>query len=152
MTAGAIQAYITTTATTATTTKFRQLVPLLANRDISLMRRGRLYSRCVQSSMLHRSETWPVRKQPVLLTGTLSFTITLHIHLTILISARWSATSFSFLYRWKHDTLEYTVCTLSELRQAASVADGAADEMTHDVVHQQLDVLHSFVRTGASHE
>jgi len=29
--------------------------------------------------------------------GMLSFTLTLHIHLTILISARWSATSFSFL-------------------------------------------------------
>jgi len=29
--------------------------------------------------------------------GTLSVTLTLHIHLTILISARWSATSFSFL-------------------------------------------------------
>jgi len=43
--------------------KFRQLVPLLTNRDISLIRRGRLYSSCVQSSMLHRSETWPVRKE-----------------------------------------------------------------------------------------
>jgi len=31
------------------------------------------------------------------LLGTLSFTWTLHIHLTIFISARWSATSFSFL-------------------------------------------------------
>ena len=31
------------------------------------------------------------------LLGTLSFTLTLHIRLTILISARWSATSFSFL-------------------------------------------------------
>jgi len=31
------------------------------------------------------------------LLGTLSFTLTLHIHLTILISAHWSATSFSFL-------------------------------------------------------
>ena len=31
------------------------------------------------------------------LLGTLSFTLTLHIHLTILISARWSATSFSLL-------------------------------------------------------
>ena len=31
------------------------------------------------------------------LLGTLSFTLTLHIYLTILISARWSATSFSFL-------------------------------------------------------
>jgi len=30
--------------------KFRQLVPFLINRDISLIRRGRLYSSCVQSS------------------------------------------------------------------------------------------------------
>jgi len=37
--------------------KFRQLVPLLTNRDISLVRRGRLYSSCVRSSMLHGSET-----------------------------------------------------------------------------------------------
>jgi len=31
--------------------KFRQLIPLLANKDISLKVRGRLYSSCVQSSM-----------------------------------------------------------------------------------------------------
>jgi len=37
--------------------KFRQLVPLLTNRDISLI------SSCVQSSMLHGSEAWPVRKE-----------------------------------------------------------------------------------------
>ena len=43
--------------------KFRQLVPLLTNRDISLIRRGRLYSSCVQSSTLYGSETWPVRKE-----------------------------------------------------------------------------------------
>ena len=43
--------------------KFRQLVPLLTNRDTSLIRRGRLYSSCVRSSMLHGSETWPVRKE-----------------------------------------------------------------------------------------
>ena len=43
--------------------KFRQFVPLLTNRDISLIRRGRLYSSCVESSMLHGSETWPVRKE-----------------------------------------------------------------------------------------
>ena len=43
--------------------KFRQLVPLLTNRDISLIRCWRLYSSCVRSSMLHRSETWPVRKK-----------------------------------------------------------------------------------------
>jgi len=42
--------------------KFRQLVPLLTNRDISLVRRGRMYSSCVQSSVLHGSETWPVIK------------------------------------------------------------------------------------------
>jgi len=43
--------------------QFRQLVPLLTNRDISWIRRGRLYSSCVQSNMLHGSETWPVRKE-----------------------------------------------------------------------------------------
>jgi len=37
--------------------KFRQLVPLLTNKDISLIMRGRLYSSWVRSSMLHRSET-----------------------------------------------------------------------------------------------
>jgi len=41
----------------------QQLVPLLTNRDISLIRRGRLYSSCVRSSMLHGSETWPVIKE-----------------------------------------------------------------------------------------
>jgi len=43
--------------------KFRQLVPLLTNEDISLKVRGRLCSGCVRSSMLHESETWPVRKE-----------------------------------------------------------------------------------------
>jgi len=43
--------------------KFRQLVPLLGNKDISLIMRGRQYSNCVRSSMLHGSETWPVRKE-----------------------------------------------------------------------------------------
>jgi len=42
--------------------KFRHLVTLLTNKDISLISRGKLYSSCVRSSMLHRSETWPVRK------------------------------------------------------------------------------------------
>jgi len=36
--------------------KFRQLVPLPTNEDISLIVRGRLYSGCVRSSMLHGSE------------------------------------------------------------------------------------------------
>jgi len=43
--------------------KFRQLVPLLTNNDISLIVRGKLYSSCVLSSMLHGSETWPIRKE-----------------------------------------------------------------------------------------
>jgi len=37
--------------------KFRQLVLLLTNKDISLIVRERLYNSCVQSSMLHGSET-----------------------------------------------------------------------------------------------
>ena len=41
------------------------LVPLLTNKDVSLIMRGRLYSSCEQSSMLHGSETWPVRKENV---------------------------------------------------------------------------------------
>ena len=43
--------------------KFRQLVPFLTNRDISLIKRWWLYSSCVPSSMLRRYETWPVRKE-----------------------------------------------------------------------------------------
>jgi len=34
-----------------------------SNKDISLTVRERLYSSCVRSSMLHGSETWPVRKE-----------------------------------------------------------------------------------------
>ena len=45
--------------------KFRQLVPLLTNKDVSLIMRRRLYSSCVQSSMLHGNETWAVRKENV---------------------------------------------------------------------------------------
>jgi len=45
--------------------KFRQLVPLLTNQDVSLIMTGRLYSSCVRSSMLHGSETWPARKENV---------------------------------------------------------------------------------------
>jgi len=43
--------------------KFRQLVLLLTNKDISLTLRGRLYSSCVRSSMFHGSETWPVKRK-----------------------------------------------------------------------------------------
>ena len=37
--------------------KFRQLVTMLTNNDVSLIMRGRLYSSCLRSSMLHGSET-----------------------------------------------------------------------------------------------
>jgi len=43
--------------------KFRQLVPLLTNKDILLKVKGKLYSSCVRSSMLHGSEAWPIRKE-----------------------------------------------------------------------------------------
>jgi len=43
--------------------KYRQLVLLLTNKDVSLIVRGRLYSSCVRSSMLHGSATWPARKE-----------------------------------------------------------------------------------------
>jgi len=37
--------------------------PLLTNKNILLIVRGRLYNSCVQSSILHESETWPIRKE-----------------------------------------------------------------------------------------
>ena len=40
-------------------------MPLLTNKDVSLIMRGRLYSSCVRSSMFRGSETWPVRKENV---------------------------------------------------------------------------------------
>jgi len=43
--------------------KFRQLVPLLTNMDISLIMRGILFSSCVRNIMLHGSETWSVSKE-----------------------------------------------------------------------------------------
>ena len=40
-------------------------MPLLTNKDVSLIMRGRLYNSCVRCSMLHGSETWSVRKENV---------------------------------------------------------------------------------------
>ena len=45
--------------------KFSELVPLLTNMEVSLIMRGKLFSSCVQSSMLCGSETWPARKENV---------------------------------------------------------------------------------------
>ena len=41
--------------------KFRQLLPLLTNRNVPLVTRGRVYSTCVRSVMLHAAETWAIR-------------------------------------------------------------------------------------------
>jgi len=38
---------------------------LVTSADVSLIMRGRLYSSCVRSSMLHGSETWPVKTENV---------------------------------------------------------------------------------------
>ena len=40
-------------------------MPVLTNKDVSLLIRGKLYTSCVHSCMLHGSETWPVKKERV---------------------------------------------------------------------------------------
>ena len=42
--------------------KFKELKPFLSSRHLSFKTRGRVYSTCVRSTMLHASETWPVTK------------------------------------------------------------------------------------------
>ena len=41
---------------------FKELLPVLSSRHLSFKACGRLYSSCVQSAMLHDSETWPLTK------------------------------------------------------------------------------------------
>ena len=41
--------------------KFRQLLPLLTNRQVPLLTRGKVYSSCVRSVMLHAAETWAMK-------------------------------------------------------------------------------------------
>ena len=38
--------------------KFRQLLPLLTKRNLSLLTRGRVYSTCIRSVVLHAAENW----------------------------------------------------------------------------------------------
>ena len=40
---------------------FRELCPISTVRDASLCMKGRLYSACVRSKMVYRSETWPMK-------------------------------------------------------------------------------------------
>ncbi|XP_014679862.1 PREDICTED: uncharacterized protein LOC106819790 [Priapulus caudatus] len=43
--------------------KFRQLLPLLTNCHLPLLTRGRVYSTCVKSSMLHASKRWATKAE-----------------------------------------------------------------------------------------
>ena len=52
----------TTTRVKTAWKKFKELKPVLSSRHLSFKTRGRVYSWCVRSTMLHASETWPVTK------------------------------------------------------------------------------------------
>ena len=41
--------------------KFRQLLPLLINRQVPILTRGNVYSSCVRSVMLHAAEAWAIK-------------------------------------------------------------------------------------------
>ena len=42
--------------------RFRSLASFLTDKDVSLLLRGNVYDACVQSCMLHGSETWSMKK------------------------------------------------------------------------------------------
>ena len=52
----------TTTRVKTAWKKFKELKPVLSSRHLSSKTRGRVYSSCERSAMLHASETWPVTK------------------------------------------------------------------------------------------
>ena len=52
----------TTTHVETTWKKFKELLPVLFSHHLSFKTRGRVYSSCVRSAMLHASETWPLTK------------------------------------------------------------------------------------------
>ena len=52
----------TTTCVKTAWKKFKELLPVLSSCHLSFKTRGRVYSSCVQSAMLHASETWPLTK------------------------------------------------------------------------------------------
>ena len=52
----------TTTPVKTAWKKFKELKPVLSSRHLSFKTRGRVYSSCVRSAMLHTCETWPVTK------------------------------------------------------------------------------------------
>ena len=52
----------TTTRVKTAWKKFKELLPVLSSRHLSFKTRGRVYSSCVRSAMLHASETWPLQR------------------------------------------------------------------------------------------
>ena len=52
----------TTTHVKTTWKRFKDLLPALSSCHLSLKTCGRVYSSCVQSALLHASETWPLTK------------------------------------------------------------------------------------------
>ena len=52
----------TTTRVKTTWKKFKELIPVLSSHHLSFKTHGHVYSSCVQSAMLHASETWPLTK------------------------------------------------------------------------------------------
>ena len=52
----------TTTRVKTAWKKFKDLLPVLSSHHLSFKTRGRVYSSCVRSTMLHASETWPLTK------------------------------------------------------------------------------------------
>ena len=53
---------LTTTRVKTAWKKFKDLLPVLSSSHLSFKSRGRVYSSCVRSTMLHASETWPLTK------------------------------------------------------------------------------------------
>ena len=52
----------TTTRVKTVWKKFKDLLPVLSSRHLSFKTRGRVYSSCVRSAMLHASDIWPLIK------------------------------------------------------------------------------------------
>ena len=52
----------TTTRVKTAWKEFKDLLPVLSSGHLSFKTRGRVYSSCVRSAMLHASETWPLTK------------------------------------------------------------------------------------------
>ena len=53
---------LTTTLVKSAWKKFKELIPVLSSRHLSFKTRGRVFSFCVRSAMLHASETCPLTK------------------------------------------------------------------------------------------